>query len=157
MACAAWPSWCPTPSACRKEVSWCWAACSGSITRHRWLLSLVKRGRDLVIGIPALLIWQTVESRRAFHRKVSKQRLTATASDGDLSAKHGVFLTRRRDMDSNPGRRQFLAAAAASAPAMIAATHAIGSANAQSAKPGLQPNRYRLQTCRSITMWRRHT
>jgi selenocysteine lyase/cysteine desulfurase len=42
-------------------------------------------------------------------------------------------------MDSNPGRRQFLAAAAASAPAMIAATHAIGSANAQSAKPGLQP------------------
>jgi putative membrane protein len=54
-------------------------------------VSLVKRGRDLVIGIPALLIWQTVESRRAFHRKVSKQRLTATASDGDLSAKHGVF------------------------------------------------------------------
>ena len=43
-------------------------------------------------------------------------------------------------MDSNPGRRLFLAAAAASAPALIAATHAIGAANAQSAKPGLQPN-----------------
>jgi hypothetical protein len=28
-------------------------------------LSLLKRGRDLTIGVPALLIWQGTEGRRA--------------------------------------------------------------------------------------------
>lgn len=31
-------------------------------------LSLLKRGRDLLIGVPALLSWQAVESRRLLHR-----------------------------------------------------------------------------------------
>ena len=29
-------------------------------------LSFVKRGRDLAIGVPALLIWQAIEGRRAW-------------------------------------------------------------------------------------------
>jgi hypothetical protein len=33
-------------------------------------LSLVKRGRDLVIGVPALLAWQLVEGRRAWRKGV---------------------------------------------------------------------------------------
>jgi putative membrane protein len=34
-------------------------------------LSLIKRGRDLVIGVPALLIWQMLEGRRAWQRGVT--------------------------------------------------------------------------------------
>ncbi len=33
-------------------------------------LSLLKRARDLVIGVPALLAWQIVESRRLLGRPV---------------------------------------------------------------------------------------
>jgi hypothetical protein len=31
-------------------------------------LSLLKRGRDLAIGVPALLVWQAIEGRRALRR-----------------------------------------------------------------------------------------
>lgn len=34
-------------------------------------LSLLKRARDVVLGVPVLLIWQTAESRRAFAQAVS--------------------------------------------------------------------------------------
>ena len=45
-------------------------------------LSLLKRGRDLVIGAPALLLWQSIEAHQALRRKVadrdhSAQRLDA--------------------------------------------------------------------------------
>jgi len=30
-------------------------------------LSLLKRGRDLVVGVPTLLAWQAVEGGRLFH------------------------------------------------------------------------------------------
>jgi putative membrane protein len=33
-------------------------------------LSLIKRGRDLVIGVPALLIWQSLEGRRAWRGRI---------------------------------------------------------------------------------------
>ena len=33
-------------------------------------LSLIKRGRDLVIGVPALLAWQALEGRQAWSRLV---------------------------------------------------------------------------------------
>jgi uncharacterized membrane protein YbhN (UPF0104 family) len=32
-------------------------------------LSLLKRGRDLLLGIPALLAWQIIESRRLWRRR----------------------------------------------------------------------------------------
>jgi hypothetical protein len=32
-------------------------------------LSLLKRGRDLTIGIPALLAWQAIESGALFRRR----------------------------------------------------------------------------------------
>jgi len=34
-------------------------------------LSLLKRGRDLAIGVPALLVWQMLESGRVLARRVS--------------------------------------------------------------------------------------
>jgi glycosyltransferase 2 family protein len=36
-------------------------------------LSLLKRGRDLLIGIPALLAWQFVEGRRFFNKPITEQ------------------------------------------------------------------------------------
>jgi len=39
-------------------------------------LSLLKRGRDLLIGIPALLFWQFIEGRRFW-----KARATASSSN----------------------------------------------------------------------------
>jgi len=36
-------------------------------------LSLLKRARDLVLGIPALLLWQFVEGRRLWVRRVAPQ------------------------------------------------------------------------------------
>ena len=34
-------------------------------------LSLVRRARDLVIGLPILLVWQVVEGRRSLRRGVT--------------------------------------------------------------------------------------
>jgi glycosyltransferase 2 family protein len=35
-------------------------------------LSLLKRGRDLAIGLPAIAAWQAIESRRFLHRRAGK-------------------------------------------------------------------------------------
>jgi hypothetical protein len=32
-------------------------------------LSFIKRGRDLIIGIPTLLVWQAIEGRRAWREQ----------------------------------------------------------------------------------------
>ena len=32
-------------------------------------VSLLKRGRDVVVGVPMLLIWQALEGKRAFSRE----------------------------------------------------------------------------------------
>jgi len=37
-------------------------------------LSLLKRGRDLVLGVPALLVWQVLESRRLLERRLDEPR-----------------------------------------------------------------------------------
>lgn len=44
-------------------------------------LSFVKRGRDYMIGVPALLLWQAIESRRLWQR-----RAKATARDDGTTA-----------------------------------------------------------------------
>ncbi len=43
-------------------------------------LSLIKRGRDLAIGVPALVAWQAMEGRRAWARPGTE----AVATDGSL-------------------------------------------------------------------------
>ena len=48
-------------------------------------LSLLKRGRDLVIGLPALLAWQLVEGRHFWRRSVDP--LPAAAVAAGLAAK----------------------------------------------------------------------
>jgi hypothetical protein len=45
-------------------------------------LSLMKRGRDLVIGTPALVLWQFLEARRL--RDASRRALPAEAADPTL-------------------------------------------------------------------------
>jgi glycosyltransferase 2 family protein len=48
-------------------------------------LSLLKRARDLTLGLPALLVWQAMEARRAFARRVVAPLPAAQRSGGAAS------------------------------------------------------------------------
>jgi uncharacterized membrane protein YbhN (UPF0104 family) len=41
-------------------------------------LSLLKRARDLTIGVPALVVWQLLESGRLWHRNAGHRRVRPT-------------------------------------------------------------------------------
>ena len=38
---------------------------------HELALSLLKRGRDLAIGLPTIAIWQAIESNRLWRRRTA--------------------------------------------------------------------------------------
>ena len=44
----------------------CWRRCSACPRKWALAVSLLKRAREIVLGVPALLYWQSVESRKAF-------------------------------------------------------------------------------------------
>ena len=58
------PSSSPARSACRRARTCSSRRCSGSIRGVAVALSLLKRARDLTIGLPALLAWQAGEGRK---------------------------------------------------------------------------------------------
>ena len=45
-------------------------------------LSLLKRGRDLLLGIPALLVWQIFESHRLWRRRPPARAAQPTRAGG---------------------------------------------------------------------------
>ena len=46
-------------------------------------LSLLKRGRDLAIGLPAIAIWQAIESNRLWRRRATPRAIANLPPEGD--------------------------------------------------------------------------
>jgi len=57
-------------------------------------LSLLKRARDLTLGLPALLLWQLIEARRAFLSKTLDGRARALRLPTTMPSDSGLRLQR---------------------------------------------------------------
>jgi hypothetical protein len=52
-------------------------------------LSLLKRARDISLGLPALLAWQLIEGRRAWHLNALKRDRPRSSVEGNVEHRMG--------------------------------------------------------------------